>query len=451
MKLSNPLPRGAGPVPGAVSAVLVHDGPMTSALNSPLVERFTTAARRVRQWNRAHPWILDIAVVAVLFLMFGIGDLVYPGKPVGPPEDPITFTHLNVAGTLALQAGLLLPLLWRRRAPVVAFAVIAAFFVLQWSLGVFLRADIALLIALYCVALYGKLRQLPWVCAVGIGVMVPLALGVGDKMSVWEAMFFLLSVDTAAVALGLVVRIRQAQLAGLRERAARLEIEREQRIELAAATERTRMAREMHDIIGHSLSVIITLADAGAYASEVTPERGTEALRLVGEAGRQALGELRRMLGMLHDPANGIELSPQPGIAELETLFGGVRTAGTEVLYRTGGEVERLDRGVQLTVYRIVQEALTNTLKHAGPGSRAEVTLTVTASRLRVSVRDTGRFDTSIRREHAPGEGHGLAGMRERAALYGGTVTAGPVPGGGWIVEAILDLTPLPSAAGGPQ
>jgi signal transduction histidine kinase len=248
---------------------------------------------------------------------------------------------------------------------------------------------------------------------------------------------------TAAVALGLVVRVRRAQLASLRDRARRLEIERDQRSKLAAATERTRVAREMHDIIGHNLSVIITLADAGAYAGETSPRRATEALRLVGDSGRQALGELRRMLGVLREQEGEPELAPQPRIADVEALCARIRAAGPAIVYRSAGDLDALDRGVQLMAYRIVQEALTNALRHAGPATRVTVSLTLADERLRILVRDTGGPAESPVQPPAESpveEGQGLAGMRERAALYGGTVTAGPAPGGGWVVEAVLRI-----------
>lgn len=203
----------------------------------------------------------------------------------------------------------------------------------------------------------------------------------------------------------------------------------------------------MHDIVGHNLSVIITLADAGAYATDAAPERGKEALHLIGDTGRTALGELRRVLGVLREasdvPATTPELSPQPGLADIEALCDGVRTAGLEIVYRTVGEVDALDRGMQLTVYRIVQEALTNTLKHAGAGTRVTLSVIVEDDRLVIRVQDNGRAGR-------PGpwneEGHGLVGMRERAALYGGDISAGPATGGGWTVRATLDLTPQAGA-----
>ncbi|KUN76574.1 sensor histidine kinase [Streptomyces griseoruber] len=413
----------------------------------PLVARLSRGGQRLRHADRTHPWVLDTAVVVLVFLMFCLPDLFHgrvdDGDGDGPRRFRLAFTQLPVAGMLALQAGLVLPLLWRRRKPLVAFTAITAVFVLQWSLGAALRADVALFIALYSLALHGWLRQLPWACAATVGAMALVAVRVSSAVSVWDALFFLLSTATAALALGLMVRIRRAQLAGLRERAARLEIERDQRSRLATATERTRVAREMHDIVGHNLSVIITLADAGAYATDIAPERGKEALQLIGDTGRQALGELRRVLGVLREaadgPKGGPELSPQPGIADIEALCAKVRAAGREVVYRTSGDVDALDSGMQLTVYRIVQEALTNTLKHADTDTLVRLAIVEKDARLTVRVHDTGPATPSGPPNE---EGHGLVGMRERAALYGGTVSAGPTGGGGWSVEAVLDLTP---------
>jgi signal transduction histidine kinase len=415
----------------------------------PLVTRLTQVGQQLRHADGRRPWVLDTAVVVVCVLVFCLPDLLAEGSPRGPHGVRLRLAELPPAAVVALQAGLVLPLLWRRRRPLPVFGVVAAFVVVQWALNTALRADVALFIALYSMALHGRLRRLPWVCAVMLVAMGLVAWRVSPFMSVWDALFFLLSTTTAAVALGLVVRIRRAQLAGLRERAARLEVERDQRSRLATATERARVAREMHDIVGHNLSVIITLADAGAYAADSAPERGKEALELIGGTGRQALDELRRVLGVLReaggDPAAGSLLSPQPGIAEIDMLCAGVRAAGPEVAYRAVGDMAGLDPGVQLTAYRIVQEALTNTLKHAGTDTRVSLSISVEDTRLEIRVRDTGPPGPA-----GPGgpveareeEGHGLVGMRERAALYGGTVEAGPSGDGGWSVEATLDLPP---------
>ncbi|MEU6771784.1 histidine kinase [Streptomyces sp. NPDC046759] len=415
----------------------------------PLVARLGRAGQRLRHADRARPWVLDTAVVVLVFVLFCLPDLLHAvgaiggdGDGDGPRRFRLAFTRLPAVGMLALQAGLVLPLLWRRRAPAVAFGAVTAVFVVQWSLGAALRADVALFVALYSLALHGPLRQLPWACAVMAGALGLVAARVSAAVSVWDALFFLLSTATAALALGLMIRIRRAQLAGLRDRAARLEIERDQRGRLAVAAERARVAREMHDIVGHNLSVIITLADAGAYAG--APERGKEALYLIGDTGRQALSELRRVLGVLR-AADGSrsepELSPQPGLTDVDALCEGVRAAGLEVVYRTAGDVDALDSGVQLTVYRIVQEALTNTLKHAGAGARANLAIVVEDTRLTITVRDSGSPAPADRPGTANEEGHGLVGMRERAALYGGHVSAGPA-GPGWTVRVTLDLAP---------
>ncbi|MDX3241790.1 sensor histidine kinase [Streptomyces sp. ME18-1-4] len=411
----------------------------------PLLTRLARGGQRLRQADRARPWVLDTAVVVLVFLMFCLPDLLRGGggDGDGPRRFLLAVTRLPLAAMLLVQAGLVLPLVWRRRRPMAAFGVIAAVFVVQWSLGAALRADVALFISLYSLALHGRLRQLPWACGAMATGMVLVALRVSSAVSVGDALFFLFSTAIAALALGLVVRTRRAQLAGLRERAARLETERDQRIRLAAATERARVAREMHDIVGHNLSVIITLADAGAYATDAAPERGKEALQLIGDTGRTALGELRRVLGVLREASDAStsapELSPQPGVTDIQALCDGVRAAGLEVVYRTVGDVDALDRGMQLAVYRIVQEALTNTLKHAGAGTRVKLSVILQDDRLVVRVRDNGSVERSAPWNE---EGHGLVGMRERAALYGGDVSAGPEAGSGWLVEATLDLTP---------
>ncbi|MFH8339086.1 histidine kinase [Streptomyces sp. AM6-12] len=415
----------------------------------PLVARLGRVGQRLRYADRARPWVLDTAVVVLVFLMFCLPDVLHAvgtikgdGDGDGPRRFRMAFTRLPVAGMLALQGGLVLPLLWRRRAPAVAFGAVTAVFVLQWSLGAALRADVALFVALYSLALHGRLRHLPWACAATAGALGLVAATVSAAMSVWDALFFLLSTATAALALGLMIRIRRAQLAGLRDRAARLEIERDQRGRLAVAAERTRVAREMHDIVGHNLSVIITLADAGAYATAAAPERGMEALHLIGDTGRQALSELRRVLGVLREadgPRAEPELTPQPGLADIDALCEGVRAAGLGVVYRTAGDVDALDSGVQLAVYRIVQEALTNSLKHAGAGARASLAIVIEDTRVTITVQDSGPAAPAGRPGATNEEGHGLVGMRERAALYGGHVSAGPA-GAGWTVRAALDL-----------
>ncbi|MFJ8582941.1 sensor histidine kinase [Micromonospora sp. NPDC093277] len=411
----------------------------------PLVGRLAGLGQRVRRLDDRRPWLFDAAVVAVVLLVFCVPDFVH-----GEERRDLQrlLHHLPPAGTAALQLGLVLPLFWRRRAPTATFYAIAAVFVLQWSVGVLLRADVALLIAVYGLVLRVDPARLPWAGLTVTAALFLVAWRVSSVVSPWDALFFFYSAVTAAAALGFAIRIRRAQLAALRDRAQRLEIERDQRSKLAAATERTRVAREMHDIIGHSLSVIISLADGGAYAVGGNPQRGREALELIGDTSRQALTELRRVLGVLRNETEAAELHPQPGVAEISALCERIRVAGPDVVYRTAGNVDALDPGVQLTAYRIVQEALTNALRYAGPHTALDVGLIAADGRLQITVHDAGPQPPDRPPPPPAKPGHGLAGMRERAALYGGTVEAGPRPGGGWTVRAILDLTPLAALEG---
>jgi len=407
----------------------------------PVAARLFQAGRRLRQWDAGHRWALDTAVALVFFLVFCLPDL-FRGD--GHPDAPLTLTVRPPAQMVLLQAALVLPLWWRRRTPLAAFYTVLAVFLGEWAAGIMLRADVAVLVAVYSLVLHGRLRRLPWAVpglAVAVVLVVVRLYGV---VAVWDVLFFIASVGTAAVALAFAIRIRRAQLAALRERAAQLEIERDQRSRLAAATERARVAREMHDIVGHSLSVIVTLADGGGYAADTAPDRGKEALRLIGDTGRTSLAELRRMLGVLREQTDEPNLSPQPGIADLDPLCRQIRAAGPQVEYQSAGKLDSLDVGVQLATYRNVQEALTNSLKHAGPHTRIRLAVRIDGTRLRISVRDTGPPDGE-EPGRVTGDGHGVVGMRERAAMYGGRVTTGPVPGGGWAVSAGLDLAGTPA------
>jgi signal transduction histidine kinase len=254
----------------------------------------------------------------------------------------------------------------------------------------------------------------------------------------------------AVAAAGLVGRVVNAYIGALHERADRLEVERDQRSRLAAAAERARVAREMHDILGHTLAVIVGLAGGAAGLAEKSPKRGADTLRIIADSGRGALGELRRLLAVIgeegdgSDEPGGTPLAPQPGLADLAALLERVRAAGPTVTLDTGGDLTGLAPGIQLAVYRIVQEALTNTLKHAAPDTTVHVTVTADRDRVRLTVDDTGP-PRIPRADGAQDDVRGLVGMRERAALYQGTVTAGPNTDGGWTVRAHLIPTTAPT------
>jgi signal transduction histidine kinase len=218
----------------------------------------------------------------------------------------------------------------------------------------------------------------------------------------------------------------------LAERAARLEVERDQQAAIGAALERTRIARELHDIVAHSLSVVITLADAASVASESDPAQAAQAMHHASAVGRQALLDMRTMIGVLRTEDVGLELGPQPDIAQLDQLFDRVRATGLEVEMDVVGEPFVLGPATELSVYRILQEALTNTIKHAS-ASHVRVALRYSRPVVELMVADDG---TGFVR---PGtSGHGIEGMGERARLHGGTLTAGPSPGQGWVVWATL-------------
>ncbi|MEU4236368.1 histidine kinase [Actinoplanes sp. NPDC026619] len=369
--------------------------------------------QRMRALDRRRPWLLD-ALVAIPIVLFSI-----PGIVQAP-----------LSATIA-TAALLPPLYWRRRHPFPAFVATAAIELTEVLLHVSVGAGVILLVMLFSVASRASWRAFGWAAGITVALLVAeiyLFEPVLEHRT--TTLFLVLGTSAAAVAFGLVARTRRAYLMALEDRAARLETERDQRARLAVADERARVAREMHDIVGHHVSVIVGLADGGAALATSRNEQTAEPLRLIGETGRQALGELRRVLGVLREEDADPQLSPQPGIDDLDRLLPSVRAAGLPVTYSTSGDLHTLGRGVQLAVYRIVQEALTNTLKHAGRAAAAQVTVAAGDGEVRVRVHDNGTAAPA-----APH--HGLVGMRERAAMYGGVLGAGPAEGG-WLVDVVL-------------
>jgi signal transduction histidine kinase len=243
-----------------------------------------------------------------------------------------------------------------------------------------------------------------------------------------------------AYALGEAARSRHAHVRTLEGRAADLEREQRQRVALAAATERARIGRDLHDVIAHSLSVIVAQAQAALAAQHRHPERTTQAVREVITVGRDSLAEMRRLVGAFDpDPDARDQLGSPIGVAALPTLIERVRAAGVPVRYTHDGVPVDLPAGVDVSVYRIVQETLTNTLKHAGAGAQARVHLATGPAYVDVEVTDTGVGPSA-----APeaGHGNGLRGIAERVGLLGGTLTVGPNPGGGFLVRTRLPVPP---------
>jgi signal transduction histidine kinase len=234
---------------------------------------------------------------------------------------------------------------------------------------------------------------------------------------------------------GFAFRERDVQATEAEERAVHAEREREAAARLAVAEERARIARELHDIVAHALSVMVLQVGAVRHKLRQLPDEDREALEDVERAGRTALAEMRRLLGAMRDRGDGAELEPQPGLENLDALVSRVRSAGLPVRLDVEGEPVPLPRALDLSAYRIVQEGLTNVLKHA-EASHAEVVVRHGPEALQLEVRDDG---------HGPargdGLGHGLIGIRERVKLYGGEMTAGPANGGGFVLSASLRLT----------
>ncbi|MFI9000401.1 sensor histidine kinase [Streptomyces sp. NPDC053541] len=374
--------------------------------------RARALAERLRSRAEANPWAVDVGLALLVQAAMTMPFVV----PRGPELEPATWPAYGLT-TLTV-----VPLVWRRRAPLaVLLAVVATS-------------------GLYRLALEGPGQPLPYtglVCLYTIAVLSPpgkrLAAGalvaVAVPVSVWlntrsaRELTFSLFVFGAAYAFG--------RLTDARQRAHRADAER------AAARERARIAREMHDILSHAVSLMIVQAEAGPVAVRAAPERAEAAFEAISATGRDAMVQLRRMLGVLREDTTGpaAPRAPQPGLGELPALLDRVRAGGLDVRYVTEGAGRPLPEATGATVFRIVQEALTNTVRHARARA-VTVCLDHRPAELEVRVTDDGRGPR-------PGgtAGHGLVGVRERAAAHGGTASAGPGPDGrGFEVRAVLPL-----------
>jgi len=428
-------------------------GPDTPGLEWP------RTARRFQAALRGHPYRQDTLLATIVFLL-----TLLPTQAGQPSE-------LLHAGPLLIVTSVIqsVALIWRRPAPLATFALVLAACTVEWASALSSSSDIALLVCLYGVARYCSLMML----RVALGAIVPSLIVLVVRMAPVQhptlvSLFFLGTAVAASAAFGLIARDKQAQLAALAERADYAEQQREQRARLAVLAERARFSRETHDIVGHSLAVIIGLSDGGARQVEAHPARGRQVFELIAETSRQSLADLRQTLGALREDrfdegeslggiaGMGAEaFAPQPGVADISDLLERTRLAGPRVSCRASGETAALPRGLQSAIYRIVQESLTNSLKHAGPDTSVQVVIEADADTLRMSVTDSGPAGGGARRSPLPSpdayeprdsRGQGLAGVRERAALAGGRAEAGPNDAGGWTVAARFPLMPAGEA-----
>ena len=390
----------------------------------------------VRAWRPGRLAVdAAVGVAAALVTAAGSWDRVAPWLP-----------HIVIV-PLAVGQGLLL--LARRRAPLAVLAAATLVGVFMLAVGYPpLAASVGMYCAAYALAFYGRggeggelARTLQGAAAVLIAAfalaVAAVAPGAREQGGAWGS-FTLGALVAACWVLGYALRTRRDYVAELRDRAARLEAEEGERAARAVVDERLRIARELHDVIGHSISLIAIQSEAAARSARSNPDAVPAFLSGISAASRQALAEMRGVLAVLRPdaavPLTTGELSPQPGLEQVGELVASLRAGGLET--RLEAEPMHLPPGMALAVYRIVQESLTNVLKHAGAGAKAGVTIIRSGATVRVSVHDDGAGPSG----RAPGTAHGIVGMRERAAAYGGTLRTGARPGGGFEVEASIPL-----------
>ncbi len=368
---------------------------------------------------RRFPLLAD-AVLGVVLLVLSL-----------PPLTDLRGSNHLLSAVLVVV--IVVPLAWRRRAPLVICLLVTVLAVVQWFTVRELTVNVAVLVAFYTVAAHEPARRtlpaglLLGACAVVAATNWP---GVAGAHAVWGWAVASGLIAAAGFAGYYVRTARHARLLAIAERARQAEREREQQAQLAVAAERGRIARELHDIVAHNIAMMIALSDGAAATAAHNPGQAAELMGDIAATGRAALTEMRRLLGVLRQPAAAGH-APQPSLADLDDLLAGVRSAGLPTRLTVTGQPFSVPASAQLALYRLVQEALTNSLKHA-PGSSAMVHVSYRPGEIELEVTNDGSAAT------VSGTGHGIVGMGERAAVFGGVVTAGPRPGGGWRVHTIL-------------
>jgi signal transduction histidine kinase len=363
-------------------------------------------------------------------------------KPADLGSRPLT--DVGYLGYILLAVGGL-ALIPRRRWPVPVFIVVATVSLVYYTVG-FTDGPgwIALFVSLYTLTAYGDGRRSLMIGGVGIAV---LAIGWGIAAADIQPraaigwVFFRVAASVMAAALGESVRSRHVIAAEALERARQAERTREDEARSRVDAERLRIAREVHDTVAHAIAIINVQAGVTAYLLDKRPEGARDALLTIEQTSAQALHEIRAVLGVLRDSESG--RAPQPGLAQVNDLAAIAREAGLDIKVEMASAMEPLPSAVEHTAYRILQESITNVIRHVGP-TRVTVTLRYDADVLHVRVSDEGR-DGAITQAQTPA-GRGIVGMRERCGLLGGELTAGPRPGGGFEVAARLPLVPAGTA-----
>jgi signal transduction histidine kinase len=380
-------------------------------------------------WSLARRYWFDALVLAAVGV--GLAEVTLTQDDRYGPKGPLWFDLLAILG-------ITLPLFLRRRfpfgAPVAVGTVIAGSSFVDGRLVP--NGLITILVAISAFVLVGMLRdRTQAVAGLAFGVGVTAIAAHNDPRSGAGNFVFTSIVFAIAWTIGFAVSRKFHEADEARERAARAEREREGRARLAVSDERARIARELHDVVGHSVSVMTVQASAARRLLRPQQEKEREALLVVEQTGREALAEMRRMVGVLRRPEEAPALAPQPSLEQIERLVEQTREAGLRVELRIEGEPVPLPAGIDLTAYRLVQEGLTNTHKHAR-ARQAEVVVSYGDGHLELTVSDDG-----LGGGDGGGSGHGLVGMRERVSVYGGELEAGPRPGGGYRLRARLPVS----------
>lgn len=373
---------------------------------------------------------IDVAIAAAVAVV-GVGEVAANAAIAPKPA------------AAACELAMAIALAWRRRSPLVVVTLVAVLQVIEAAAGVPLEQPLVPLLA-SVIAMYALMTEAPgWQAASGAAAML---VAVGVETVVQDKGFanfaFALVFIVGAAIVGRTVHSRTRHAAQLADRAESLERQQSLTAQLAAQEERTRIARELHDVIAHTVSVMVVQAGAAEQIVGRDADRARTAMQAVQTTGREALGEMARLLGMLRGDGEEIGLTPAPGLADLATLVDNARRSGMDVHFQLDGYRRQLPPGPELSVYRIVQEALTNIRKHAGR-SHASVRVTCSDTAILAEVDDDGAREP-LANAAVPGTGQGLIGMRERVALYGGTLIAGPSAAGGFQVRASIPIAEQP-------
>ena len=387
-------------------------------------------------------------VVFSFMCALSVADVFFNGEGQGRHADWFAYV---------LLVGQTLPLAFRLRYPLGSMYVVCISIGLYWTIDYPLGFDGAAALAIYSGASHGLGRHRAWKhVAFVVGLTATLAwlpFWRGNEDNPAIIAFGFVAVHIAAALLGEVVYQRRQRIVDLEQRATQAEENLELRAHMAVADERQRIAREMHDVVAHGMSVISVQAAAAQEIARTDPGKTVEVLASIERVGRDSLTELRRMLGVLrNDGDSDTDLAPQPGIGDLAEAVSHSISAGLPTELVVTGEQRPLPAGVELAAYRIVQESLTNTRKHAGRSASAAVRLCYQDDALTLEITDDGTGAMSSLA--ATGAGNGLVGMRERVEIYGGELSAGPRAGGGFAVRALLpipDATNRPSVASAAQ